>query len=461
MARARPSCPTRGPEATTTSHRIRRRKRGVHRSHCWARRPWTVVHSLLNALGRQRPLRVTATVEGAHAIGVSAPPARPAETYPRPVDALGGFRPRARRGSTQCTTSCLSAVRVVLAPRDPERCHHRRHPQNGTGGFNDVEDIRRSFNDGVASAMVSASAPAASSRGIMAAARTWRSSSARPNSLRATTSATTATSQCPGSVEVNIAPSSSCVRVWRELGAMVSGHGVERHRQLRPHRAAGEHHPVRRLRELDVSAGDLLHSGNTLHLGVFVSRARAGELRPDGPGALRCWPPALPQCRCWRSCSLKVARNGLVWLAMRAARQRKTWPVSAARNSPPPARQSVTRRGSWVWPTARPWSRGARASTSTQHVDRALPASDTASRPVATRRRSSSARTRTARPQTESVQPATAQRHGRERRPPATRSCRCCGGRWRLARGSSHGQSLPPGCRAGRAHPPARRPGQE
>lgn len=229
----------------------------------WARRPVDPVYSLLNASADNGALRVTATVEGAHAIGVSAPrPARPAETYPRPVDALGGWAQGSARvdtvhrvlpvgGAGGAGTAILSGVITggILG--------------NGTGGFTDVEDIRRSFSDGVASAWFRFSASSFVS-GCTGCGKNVAFKFGAPELAAGDYIGNNGNFSVPWSVEVNIAPFFQ-LRTRMELGAMVSG-TVSSAIASFGHTARLESITLSDGFELDVSAGDLLHSGNTYTL---------------------------------------------------------------------------------------------------------------------------------------------------------------------------------------------------
>jgi hypothetical protein len=231
----------------------------------WARRPVDPVYALFNASADNGVLRATAKLEGARAIGVSAPrPARPAETYPSPVQVFGGSAggsvrvdtthrvlPIGVASGTAVGTATLSGV-VTGGIRG-----------NGEGGFTDIEDLRRIFDPSVASAWFRFSATSFVS-GCPGCGKSLAFKFGAPAFPNGTQVGDNGNFSVPWSVEVDITAFYQ-LRTSMELGVGVSGTVSD---------AIASFGSTVRLQtitlsdgfQLDMSAGDLLRSGNTYTL---------------------------------------------------------------------------------------------------------------------------------------------------------------------------------------------------
>ncbi|OYV01674.1 MAG: hypothetical protein CFE45_03785 [Burkholderiales bacterium PBB5] len=231
----------------------------------WARRRVDPVFARLNASADNGVLRVTAVVEGAHAIGVSAPRAtRPAETYPRPVDALSGWAAgSARVDTTHRVLPIGGAGGVGAGTATFSGVVTGGISGNGVGGFTDPDNFGRSFNDSVASTWFRFSASNFVS-GCTGCGTNLALKFGAPAFATGRQVGDNGSFSVPWSVEVNIAPFFQ-LSTRMELGALASGTVSG---------ALASFGSTARLEtitlsdgfELDLSAGDLLRSGNTYTL---------------------------------------------------------------------------------------------------------------------------------------------------------------------------------------------------
>lgn len=231
----------------------------------WARRRVDPVFATLNASADNGVLRVTAKLEGVRPIGVSAPRStRPAETYPRPVEALSGWaQGSARVDTTHRVLPIVGAGGAGAGTATLSGVVTGGIGGNGQGGFTDPDNFGRSFSDSVASAWFRLSASNFVS-GCTGCGLNLELKFGAPAFATGRQVGDNGNFSVPWSIEVNVAPFFQ-LRTSMELGSLVSGTVSN---------AVASFGSTARLEtitlsdgfELDMAAGDLLRTGNTYTL---------------------------------------------------------------------------------------------------------------------------------------------------------------------------------------------------